>query len=94
MHELLFPCFLLMLLNENSDLQVADKGKIDLSGLLKLTAGYGENGMLLLNMLLQISDMYQLNILLTLATALNFLPTLLVIILFSVKMLYIDVGFS
>lgn len=47
MHELLFPCFLLMLLNENSDLQVADKGKIDLSGLLKLTAGYGENCMLL-----------------------------------------------
>jgi len=44
-----------MLLNENSDLQVADKGKIDLSGLLKLTAGYGENGMLLLNMMLQIS---------------------------------------
>jgi len=83
-----------MMLNENSDLQVADKGKIDLSGLLKLTAGYGENGMLLLSMMLQISYMYQLNILLTLATALNFLPKLLVIILFSVKMLYIDVGFS
>jgi hypothetical protein len=42
------------LLNENFDLQVDDKGKINLSGLLKLTAGYGENGMFLLSMMLHI----------------------------------------
>jgi len=53
MHELLFPCSVLML-NENSDLQVDDKGKIDLGGQLKLTAGYGENGIFLLNMMLHI----------------------------------------
>lgn len=44
-----FPVFFPHMLNENSDLQVDDKGKINLSGLLKLTAGYGEIGMLLLN---------------------------------------------
>lgn len=43
-----------MLFNGISNLQVDDKGKINLSGLLKLTAGYGENGMLLLNMMIHI----------------------------------------
>lgn len=38
------------LLNENLDIQVNDKGQINLGGLLKLTAGYGEIGMPRLNM--------------------------------------------
>jgi len=35
-------------------IQVDDKGKIDLGGQLKLTAGFGENGKFLLNMMLHI----------------------------------------
>lgn len=84
------------MLNENSDLQVDDKGKIDLGGQLKLTAGFGENGKFLLNMMLHMLTIClihgQLSILSTLATDLNFLPMLLTIILFIFKMLHSDVG--